>query len=267
MAFFQAVRSAIFYLLFLGQTVILALLLGTLAIIFRRQLAFSLAVATYWSRSTLFLLKWIVGLDSEVTGMENIPPGGCIIGAKHMSDWDIFAIFPHAENPAFIAKKELMRIPFFGWTAASLHAITIDRSKGSSAIPRMMAEARDKLALGCRIVIFPEGTRKKPLAEPDYRVGISRMYTELKVPVVPVALDSGLYWERASLILWPGTARARFMPPIMPGLAPEAFRALLQQRIEAETDAMLAEAIAARPRRPIPANWASKLNARLGRQM
>ncbi len=262
MAIIQAVRSAVFYLLFLGQTVVLALFIGTIAIFVRRPLAFTLALGMYWGRSNLWLLRWIVGIRTEVTGAENIPPGGCVIGAKHMSDWDIFAILPFTVKPAFIAKKELMDIPFFGWAAASLDTIKIDRKRGGEAIPLMMAEARKKIDLGCRIVIFPEGTRKLPLAPPDYRFGIARMYADLKVPVVPVALDSGLYWSRNSLILWPGTARARFLPPIQPGLPADAFLALLQNRIEAETTAMIAEAIDRGIARPVPPAWREELSRR-----
>src|SRR5690606_886918 len=112
---------------------------------------------------------------------------------------------------AFIAKKELMDIPFFGWAARSFDTIRIDRSLGGDAIPLMLDDARAALARGCRIIIFPEGTRKAPLAEPDYRYGIVRMYEALGVPVVPVALNSGLFWGRQSLVLWPGRAEARFL--------------------------------------------------------
>jgi 1-acyl-sn-glycerol-3-phosphate acyltransferase len=93
-----------------------------------------------------------------------------------MSDWDIFAILPHTRRPAFIAKKELMDIPFFGWAARAFDTIRIDRSLGGDAIPTMMADARAALDRGGRIIIFPEGTRKSPLAPHDYRYGIVRMY-------------------------------------------------------------------------------------------
>jgi 1-acyl-sn-glycerol-3-phosphate acyltransferase len=205
------------------------------------------------------LLRWTVGIRSDVSGEENIPEGPCIIAAKHMSDWDIFAILPHSRRPAFIAKKELMDIPFFGWAAQTFDTIRIDRSLGSDAIPLMLDDARAALARGCRIIIFPEGTRKAPLADPDYRYGIVRMYEALNVPVVPVALNSGLYWGRNSRILWPGTAKARFLPAIPPGLPASAFQTRLIQTVESETNRLILEAYQGGLARPIPSEMRDRL--------
>jgi len=176
----QGLRSLLFNLLYLGQTAILAILLGTQAR-FAGRTSFGWAIARYWGASSLFLLRWVVGIRTDVEGSEQIPDGPCIIAAKHMSDWDIFAILPHTRRPAFIAKKELIDIPFFGWAARAFDTIRIDRSLGGEAIPAMMQDARAALARGCRIVIFPEGTRKAPLAPIDYRYGTARMYVELGV--------------------------------------------------------------------------------------
>lgn len=240
-AAFQAIRTALFYVIFLGQTVILAILAGTVGIIAGRT-PFGWAIARFWCWSNVQYLRF-TGMGTHVEGAENIPPGGCIIASKHQSDWDIFAIFPHIGRPAYIAKKELMRIPFFGWAAHSLDCIEIDRQKGAQAIPEMIKQARSAIDRGCRIVIYPEGTRRPVLAPADYRQGIVRMYTELKVPVVPVALNAGLFWGRNSLIIWPGTARAKFLPPIEPGLPPEVFRQRLHDVIEAESTRLTLEAI------------------------
>ena len=113
----------------------------------------------------------------------------------------------------------------------------------AAAIPAMLAEAKEKVARGCRIVIYPEGTRKAPLADPDYRQGIVRMYEALGVPVIPVALNSGLYWGRNSLVMWPGTARAEFLPAIMPGLPAPEFAERLKTVIETETTRLIADAV------------------------
>ena len=102
----QAIRTAVFYVLFMGQTIILAIVVGLIAMIWRRRTEASWRIATYWRDSNVALLRWIVGVKTEVTGAENIPPEACIIAAKHQSDWDIFAILPHTdEQPAYIAKK------------------------------------------------------------------------------------------------------------------------------------------------------------------
>lgn len=262
LAVIQAVRTAIFYLLFLGQTAVLAIIVGIIALIWRRRTAVSWALAQYWRNSNLFLLRWVVGIRTSVTGAENIPPGPCIIAAKHQSDWDIFAILPHTDNkPAFIAKRELMDIPFFGWAAMSIDTISIDRKLGAEAIPKMLASAREKIAKGCRIVIYPEGTRKAPLAPPEYRQGVVRLYEALRVPVIPVALDSGLYWGRNSLIMWPGTARAHFLPAIEPGLDGQALSARLKQVIEAETTRMIVEAVERGIARPLTPEFQARLAA------
>ncbi|QYO76464.1 lysophospholipid acyltransferase family protein [Devosia salina] len=238
----QAVRTALFYVVFLGQTGILAILAGTVGILFGRT-PFGWAIARLWCWSNVHYLHFLTGMGTHVEGDEHIPPGGCIIASKHQSDWDIFAIFPHTGRPAYIAKKELMRIPFFGWAARSLDCIEIDRQKGAQAIPAMINQARDAIDRGCRIVIYPEGTRKPVLADAEYRQGIVRMYTALNVPVVPVALNSGLFWGRNSLIIWPGVARARFLPAIEPGLDPETFRSRLHDAIETESNRLTLEAI------------------------
>jgi 1-acyl-sn-glycerol-3-phosphate acyltransferase len=257
----QALRSLLFYLLFLGQTVILAIIIGGQAVIYRRPTAVGWAIAQYWGNSNLFLLRWVTGIRTRVTGAHNIPDGPCIIAAKHMSDWDIFAILPHTRRPAFIAKKELIDIPFFGWAAQSFDTIRIDRSLGGDAIPLMLEDARAALDRGCRIIIFPEGTRKAPLALHDYRYGIVRMYEALGVPVVPVGLNSGLFWGRQSLVLWPGTATAEFLPAIPPGLPPAEFHARLVDAIESSTNRLIVDAYDRGLTRPIPPALREKLEA------
>lgn len=260
MAVVQAVRTALFYLLFISQTAVVAITIGTIALITGRTRV-SWAMAVYWCRSNLAFLRIITGVKTKVSGEENIPPGGCIIAAKHQSDWDVFSIFPHSGRPAYIVKKELMRIPFFGWAARSLDCIEVDRKKGAEAIPLMMEQAHAAIARGCRIVIFPEGTRKAPLAPPDYRQGIVRLYMELNVPVVPVGLNSGLFWGRNSLVIWPGTAEARFLPPIEAGLAPDVFLDRLKKAIESESDALILKAEDQGLARPVDSELRRRLDA------
>ena len=255
-----AIRSVLFYVVFFAQTVPLALIIGTAALVQGRT-RWGWSLVLYWIHSSRWLLRHIAGIRSEVTGADNLPDGACIIAAKHMSDWDIFAILPDARRPAFIAKKELMDIPFFGHAARAYDTIRIDRSKGSEAVPLMLAEARAALDRGARIIIFPEGTRKAPLADPDYRWGVVRLYEAMGVPVVPVALNSGLFWGRNSLLLWPGTARARFLPPIPPGLHPETFRERLTGAIETETDRLILAAVDEGMRRPLSADLRQRIDA------
>ncbi len=260
MAIVQAVRTALFYVIFIGQTALVAITIGIIAMVRGRTRA-SWEIAKFWCRSNLVYLRFITGVKTRVSGEENIPEGGCIIAAKHQSDWDVFAIFPYTGRPAYIVKKELMQIPFFGPAARSLDCIEVDRRKGAEAIPLMMAQAHAAIARGCRIVIFPEGTRKAPLAPAEYRQGIARLYSELKVPVVPVALNSGLFWGRNSLIIWPGTAEAEFLPPIEAGLPPDVFMERLKKAIETESDALILKAEDQGLSRPLDPKLRSRLDA------
>ncbi|MDB5561331.1 MAG: 1-acyl-sn-glycerol-3-phosphate acyltransferase [Hyphomicrobiales bacterium] len=264
MTIIQAIRSALFYVAFIGQTIVLALFLGTIAVITGRSGRmpdWGINIGKYWGASNLTFLRVFCGIRSEISGTENIPEGGCLIVSKHQSDWDIFAILPHSGTPAFIAKKELLDIPFLGWAMKALNCIPVDRKKGGQAVPAMTAEAKSAIARGCRIIIFPEGTRKAPLAPPDYRYGASRLYAALNVPVVPVALNSGLFWGRNNLVLWPGIARAKFLPPIPPGLSTEEFQSRLVAAIEGETNALILEAAKEGLSRPLTPELRQKLAA------
>ncbi|MGB3337768.1 MAG: 1-acyl-sn-glycerol-3-phosphate acyltransferase [Devosia sp.] len=260
MAIVQAVRTALFYFIFIGQTALVAITIGIIAMI-RGRTPMSWALAKFWCRSNLAYLRFLTGVKSEVSGEKNIPEGGCIIAAKHQSDWDVFSIFPYTGRPAYIVKKELMQIPFFGPAARSLDCIEVDRRRGAEAIPLMMAQAHAAVERGCRIVIFPEGTRKAPLAPPDYRQGIVRLYMELNVPVVPVALNSGLFWGRNSLVIWPGTAQAKFLPPIEAGLSPDVFLDRLKKAIEFESDTLMLEAVDRGLSRPLGPEMQSRIDA------
>jgi 1-acyl-sn-glycerol-3-phosphate acyltransferase len=259
-AIITAIRTGVFYALFMGQTIVLAIVVGTIAIVAGRRTELAWSIAKYWRNANIAFLRWIVGVRTEVTGAENIPPGACIIAAKHQSDWDIFAILPYtADKPAFIAKRELIDIPMFGRAARSINTISIDRKLGAQAIPRMLEEAREALSRGCRIVIYPEGTRKKPLADPDYRQGVTRMYAALGVPVVPVALNSGLFWGKLGATIWPGTARAKFLPAILPGLPPEEFATRLQRQIETESIRLIGQSVDAGIARPLSPQFRERL--------
>lgn len=257
----QALRSLLFYAVFYVQVAVLAIAVAVIALVNGgRWSPAGWAIARFWVASNKVLLLALCGIRTRVEGAKNIPEGGCIVAAKHQSDWDIYAILPHIGRPAFIAKKELLAIPFFGRAARSMGTISVDRGRGSAAIPAMTEDARAALADGRRLVIFPEGTRRAPLAPADYRFGVARLYAALDVPVVPVALDSGLYWGRNSLVLWPGTARARFLPPIAPGLDPSTFHQKLIETIETETDRMILEAVDGGLGRPLDPRFRQRID-------
>lgn len=204
-------------------------------------------IGRFWVRSTLFLHRVICGIDDDIGGRDNIPTGGFIVAGKHQSAWETLRLIELFPRPSFILKHQLLFVPLFGWYLKKAGMIPVDRGRGAAAIAAMTAHAHRAIAEGRQIIIFPEGTRRPPLAPPAYRHGVARLYAELGVPCLPIALNSGLYWPRHSLRQQPGTIRAECLRPIPPGLSPEAFAAELQRELESATEALIAEALAANP--------------------
>jgi len=247
----QAIRSIVFYLLFVLVTLVLALIVAIGALVPPLSKRIALNIAYTWTQIIKFILWISVGIRTEVSGIENIPKGACIIASKHQSDLDTITLYPLLDHPAFIAKKELFKIPLLGTTLRQMGTISIERSRRSSALSSLLNQSKEKVAEGRRIFIFPEGTRKEPLAPPDYKFGVAKLYEALEVPVVPVALNTGLFWGRNSLILWPGTARLRFLPPIPAGLGARQLHRKLGEQIEKASSQLVLEAIDEGVTRPI----------------
>ena len=185
-----------------------------------------------WCRSSLWLARVMVGIRVEFRGQENIPQGGFLVASKHQSVWETFALVAEFDDPSFILKRELMWIPFFGWMAAKMRLISVDRGGGAAALAAMTRTARAEVAQGRQIVIFPEGTRRPAGAEPAYKFGVAHLYENLGAPCLPVALNSGLYWPRRSILRRPGTIVVEYLEPIPPGLSRTAFFREMQTRIE-----------------------------------
>jgi 1-acyl-sn-glycerol-3-phosphate acyltransferase len=223
-------------LLFLAWFVLITTVMG---IVFLPLLALprklTVAMARQWAGMTLWGLKVFSGIDMRVTG--TAPRSGVLVASKHMSMWDTLALYLVLDDPGIVLKRELLRIPFYGWYLAKAAAIAIDREAGADALRRMTRAAMDVLAEGRPILIFPEGTRKKPGAAPDYKPGVAGLYAILKRPCVPVALDSGRYWQ--GFAKRPGTIDLKFLDAIPPGLKRGEFMSLLEERIETATDALL----------------------------
>uniref|UniRef100_UPI00078555D4 lysophospholipid acyltransferase family protein n=1 Tax=Aureimonas sp. AU4 TaxID=1638163 RepID=UPI00078555D4 len=184
-------------------------------------------------------------------GQEHMPAGPLIVAAKHQSFWEVIAILPEVEKPTFILKKELMRIPVFGWYARRMGMIPVDRRRRGAVLPSLLAGAERAVREGRQIVIFPEGTRSAPGAQPNYRPGIHFLYEKLRIPVAPMALNSGLFWPRQAVRRQPGTIRAEFLEPIAPGLERETFVATLRERVEARSLELMRRAYAEHPDLPM----------------
>ena len=198
-----------------------------------------LAAGALWIDGTLGLLKVLVGIDCRIIGAENLPKTPAIYAAKHQSAWETLFLSRYLGFPAFILKKELLSIPLFGWYIAKAGMIAVDRKAGASALRQMARQAGETLAAGRSILIFPEGTRVAPGQTRPYQPGVAALYTQLKVPVVPVALNSGLYWGRRAFVKKPGTIRVEILPPIPPGLDRKGVMKELENRIETAAKALL----------------------------
>ena len=232
------IRSVIFNVLFyLNLLVQIIAALPTL-VMPRRGI---LAVAKFWARTNLWLLRAICGIKVEFRGLGKIPSGPLLVASKHQSLWETFALLLILPDPAYIMKRELMWIPFFGWYAWKAGMIPVDRSKGSQALTDMNACVRRELARNRQIVIFPEGTRRAPGAEPRYKYGVAHLYAGMGVPCLPVALNSGLFWPRRAFRRYPGTVLVEVLDPIQPGLDKDVFFERLQREIEGATARLVAD--------------------------
>lgn len=225
-------RSALFMAWFLILTLVMAIIFLPLLAAPRQA---TVRMARGWARATLWGLRVFAGIGERRIG--EVPEGGVLVAAKHMSMWDTLALYVALEDPGIVLKRELLRIPFYGWYLGKAAAIPIDRGAGADALRRMTNAAQQVLAEGRPILIFPEGTRKKPGAAPDYKPGVAGLYGMLGVACVPVALDSGRYWQ--GFTKHPGTISLEFLETIPPGLKRREFMAVLEQRIEDATSRML----------------------------
>jgi 1-acyl-sn-glycerol-3-phosphate acyltransferase len=207
-------RSLVFNALF--YIVITASMLAYLPLLLAPRKALVRMVQA-WAHVNLWLLRVIVGTSVEFRGRERIPAGGLLVAAKHQSLWETFALLTVFDDPAFVLKRELIWLPLFGWLAAKARMVPVNRGGGSMALVAMNQRVREEAERGRQILIFPEGTRRSPGAEPAYKFGIAHLYASLDLPCLPVALNSGLYWPRRALIRRPGTIVVEFLEPIPPG--------------------------------------------------
>lgn len=196
-----------------------------------------------WVCGTVLLLRIFVGLTHEVRGVAHRLPGAALYAVKHQSAWDtlIFALL--LDRPAIVLKQELLNLPLFGWYMRKCRMIPVDRKGRAAALKRMAADARDRASVGRPILIFPEGTRVAPGHRRPYQPGAAALYGALGLPVVPVALNSGLFWGRRSFHKLPGRIVVEFLPAIAPGLDRRIFMAELEAAIETAADRLAGSAI------------------------
>lgn len=192
-------------------------------------------VITTWSRLIISLARWLCGVNYRVIGAERLPTRPAIVLSKHQSAWETLAyqqIFP---PQVWVIKRELLRLPFFGWGLAMMSPIAIDRGAGRHALRQTLEQGKSRLADGWWIVMFPEGTRTTPGRRGRYRVGGAWLACQTGTPVVPVAHNAGTAWGRNAFIKYPGTISVSVGPIMDPqGLTPEQLNQQVEDWIETE---------------------------------
>ena len=232
------VRSLVFTLYFYLWSALMALVLAPTLLGPRHWM---IAGFKLWSRGVMLGLVTLCGITVEVRGRAFLPTGAALVAPKHQCMFDVFAQFVWLPDSCFVMKQELMWIPFFGWFAQKTRMIVIDREGGSATLRKMVKDATLQFADHRQLVIFPEGHRGEPGVAGDYKPGIAALYRELDVPCVPVATNSGVHWPAHGFLRRPGTIVFEFLEPIPPGMKRAPFMALLQERIETASLALIAE--------------------------
>lgn len=221
-----AARSFLFALVFYGGTVVAVLLSFPISLFGTRAIR---RWAHRWVRFHSGCARHILGISARVEGVP--PQGAALVPVKHPSMFETLEIILLLDQPAVVLKRELIDIPLWGWVVKRYGVIPIERSGGAAALRRMMRAAEAAIAEGRPIVIFPEGTRVPPGETPPLKPGFAGLYRALKLPVVPVAVDSGLLWPKGRFVKRPGIVTMRFMPALPPGLPRAEIEAAVHRAI------------------------------------
>jgi len=225
-------RSLLFYVGY-SLSMIFQSTSATIIGLFSRQAAYAFCLA--WCRFGVWWARVCCGIRFVVTGIENIPPGACVVLAKHESAWETLFLQSLFSPSTTVLKRELLSIPFFGWALRLLNPIAINRGEPAQALKTVLRQGGLRLADGRRIIIFPEGTRSRPGEQLPYNVGGAMLACRTGVPVIPVCLNSGDCWPRGTLIKQPGTIHVVIGAPMdSTGTSAKVLNTLAQGWIEAE---------------------------------
>jgi 1-acyl-sn-glycerol-3-phosphate acyltransferase len=200
-----------------------------------------LRATSFWARGVTGLLRWICGVRVEVRGRQHLPAGAALIAAKHQCMFDTMGPLAVFTDACYVMKKELLRIPFYGWYCWKAGMIAIDREGGAKALRKLRSDAAARLKQDRQLVVFPEGTRTAPGAAGDYKPGVAALYRDLGLPCIPMATNSGMHWPAHGYIRRPGVIVYEFLEPIAAGLQRREFTAVLEARLEAASQALLGE--------------------------
>lgn len=233
-----ALRSFLYAAWFYASMGIIGLPALPFALVSRRV---AIDTIRLWAATQRFVLHWVCGARTEFRGLQNVPDGPSVIAMKHQSTYDTIAPFLFLKDPAFVLKRELLRLPVFGLYAQRAGMIAIDRGGGIKTMKLMLAAAKRQADMGRPMVIFPEGTRQDVDAPTELKAGAFAIYRELGAPCVPVALNTGLCWRGSGFLRRPGVMVLECLPPIEPGLDRETFTQRLRDALAPATARLVAE--------------------------
>ncbi len=194
------------------------------------------AIIKIWSHGALGALRFFCGVSHRIEGRENLPGGAAIVAANHQSMWETIALFAILDRPTMIFKRELLKIPIYGWWARA-SGIMLDRDAGAKAIRNLRDATSARLESGDQIVIFPEGTRGPPGGLLPLLPGVAAVYLVAGVPVTPAVHNSGSFWRHPGLEKTPGVITLKILPPIPPGLPRRDFMAKLEAALSGDATA------------------------------
>ncbi|MCW9047085.1 MAG: 1-acyl-sn-glycerol-3-phosphate acyltransferase [Gammaproteobacteria bacterium] len=196
------IRSSIFWLFhFISMVLVVILVL----IFFWLPVNQRYAIGSSWAKMNMHFLRWFCNLNYVIKGKENIPDEASLVISNHQSTWETMSFQHFLPNQLWVMKKELFRVPIFGWGLALMSPIAIDRSAGKKAIEQIVEQGEKKLNQGRWVVVFPEGTRISPGVEKKYKMGAFVFASRITHPVVPIAHNAGEFWPKHSFIKYPGT--------------------------------------------------------------
>lgn len=237
-------RSTIFNFLFYGIWTPVVCICMMPCLLFPR--GFTVWVAAFYQKGAYILEKYILNLDYEVRGLEHRPPKGqsYLAACKHYSAYETLKLYALFDDPTIILKKELLSLPIFGWFLKKLDVIAIDRGNREQSLSSLIDGAKYMRDHKRPIVIFPQGTRVEIDSTPSqkpYKGGIVKLYTATKMPIIPLAMNSGLYWPRNSYLKKSGKVIFEFLPPIPPDLPPGDILAMVEEKIETASNRLVEE--------------------------
>ena len=195
--------------------------------------------AKIWIKGIFIFLQYICGVTHEIRGLNNLSDEPIIIISKHQSAFETFALYYYLKKSFFIHKKQLFYIPIFGQYLMKHSMVAIDRAGKASTMRQMISDVKKKLDSGSTIIIFPEGTRKKPWEKADYKTGFIGIYNTSKRKLQPVALNSGLFWQKGLKVIKRGHIIIEFLPQIDIGLDKREVLNKVENSIESATNKLM----------------------------